>query len=322
MSPSKILRLAFAGTPDFALPCLEAITQSRHALVQIFTQPDRPAGRGRRLKPSPVAQWAQTHYFSVLKPENNQQLQLDLEKESKLDLLIVVAYGMLLHEPILNFPRLGCWNVHASLLPRWRGAAPIARAVLSGDQRTGISIMKMDAGLDTGPVVCQQAQIIQPGATTDRLTRDLANLGAQILPDVLDALADTGLTPMPQDSHHTCYAAKLQKQESWIDWTLPATELCRRIWAYNPRPGARTRFKDQDLLLWAAAEISVNQGIITPSEAGRVMSVSDSGIDVATGRGMVRLLEVQPAGGRRMSAAQFARGRTMLNARLFSGAPP
>ncbi|CAN5414201.1 methionyl-tRNA formyltransferase [soil metagenome] len=289
------LRIAFAGTPTFALPTLEALLQSPHNVVAVYTQPDRPAGRGRELTASPVKQLAMAHATPVHQPPSlKDPREQGLLQDLNLDLMVVIAYGLLLPLPILNAPRLGCINVHASLLPRWRGAAPIQRALLAGDHNTGITIMQMDAGLDTGGMLLQQSCPILPTYTSETLQLRLAQLGATTLLSALESLQTTGLVAIPQDETHASYAAKLTKQEGKIDWQRSAGEIERAIRAYNPWPIAYTHIEGQTLRIWQA-QIASGQTGETP---GKIINIGKEGVEVATGLGVLQLQIVQFPGGR------------------------
>jgi methionyl-tRNA formyltransferase len=307
----QALRIAFAGTPEFPLAALDAVAASRHPLVGVWTQPDRPAGRGRQLSPSPVKQRAQeldvpVHQPESFKTEDARQALAD----AKPDVMVVVAYGLILPKSVLAIPRLGCLNIHASLLPRWRGAAPIQRAILAGDGETGVAIMQMDKGLDTGDVLLESRTPIAAADTSQSLHDRLAVLGAEALMKVLDALPE--VHPRKQDTAGATYAAKLTKEEARLDWRRSAVELDRAVRGYNPWPMAHTGFKGQPLRIWRAEPLT------TPASAepGRVLAAGRDGIHVACGEGVLRILELQAAGGRMQSAADFANGRDLSDARF------
>ena len=304
------LRLVFAGTPEFAVPCLEACRASGAQVVAVYTQPDRPAGRGRKLTPSPVKQAALAAGIAVeqpesLKPADVQQALADYRP----DLLVVVAYGLILPRKVLAIPRLGCWNVHASLLPRWRGAAPIQRAVLAGDRESGVDLMQMEAGLDTGPVLLERRTPISRDDTGGSLHDRLAMLGAEALAEGLRrTLAGEALVATPQPEDGVTYAHKLDKAEAKLDFSRPALELERQVRAFDPWPVAEGEIAGEPLRIWAAHAIELDHH----ASPGRVLAAGRDGIDLACGTGALRVTAVQRAGGKRIGAIDYLNARPEL----------
>lgn len=303
---SKTLRIIFAGTPDFAARHLDALLSSGHQVVGVFTQPDRPAGRGKKLMPSPVKVLAEEHGLPVfqpasLRPSENQQLVADLNA----DVMVVVAYGLILPKAVLDMPRLGCVNVHGSLLPRWRGAAPIQRSLWAGDTETGVTIMKMDVGLDTGDMLYKLACPITADDTSATLYDKLAELGPQGLIETLQQLADNTAKPVVQDEALVTYAEKLSKEEAQINWSLPAAQLERCIRAFNPWPMSWMMIDEQPVKIWKA---SVIPGNVT-AEPGTIIDANKQGIQVATVEGVLNLESLQPSGKKAMSAQDLLNSR-------------
>ena len=306
------LRLVFAGTPDFAVPHLRACALPGVERLAVYTQPDRPAGRGRKLTPSPVKQAAHADGIRVEQPETlrDPAAQRHL-REFAPDLLIVVAYGLILPRKVLAIPRLGCWNVHASLLPRWRGAAPIQRALLAGDTHTGVCLMQMEAGLDTGPVLLQRATPISAHDTGGSLHDRLASLGAEVLREGLQRVLDGfPLHPQAQPESGVTYAHKLEKAEAQLDWNEPAPALERKVRAFNPWPIAEAALAGERLRVWRAVALADN-----PAVPGTLLAARREGIDVACGQGTLRILEVQREGGRRMAVGDYLNARPDLGGR-------
>jgi len=300
------LKIIFAGTPDFSVAPLKALIASQHDVVAVYTQPDRPAGRGRKLTPSPVKACALEHGIDVYQPEKlksaeDQQPLIDLNA----DLMVVVAYGIILPREILSAPRLGCINIHASLLPRWRGAAPIQRAILAGDTQTGITIMQMDEGLDTGDMLLKAQCEVTGDDTGSSLHDKLALMGAEALMTALPAIINQTISAEKQDDEQANYAHKLQKSEALIDWSKPAIEIQRQVNAFNAWPVAQTpielKGKMQMLRIWRAQAIDR----ATSDRPGTVIRCEKQGIDVATGEGILRLLEIQMPGKKPMDVPAF-----------------
>ena len=294
------LRLAFMGTPDFAVPALAALLDAGHAIARVYSQPPRPAGRGQRERPSPVAAFASEHGLAVSTPKTLRAPEAQAEFAAlAVDAAVVVAYGLILPKPILDAPQLGCFNIHASLLPRWRGAAPIQRAILAGDRQTGVTIMRMDEGLDTGPMLLAEPVDIGPETTTGELHDTLAALGARLIVPTLGAVEAGRAVAKPQPAEGVTYAAKIEKEEARLDWSRPADELERRIRAFAPYPGAWFALGAERIRVLAAS-VETGKGI-----AGTTL---DSRLLVGCGAGALRLLQVQRAGGNAMSAEAFLRG--------------
>jgi len=303
-------RILFAGTPEFSVAPLQALLDSEHDVVGVYTQPDRPAGRGRKLTPSPVKQLALEHQLPVEQPESLKTTDAQAILASyQADLMIVVAYGLLLPPAVLTTPKLGCLNIHASLLPRWRGAAPIQRAIAAGDAITGITIMQMDAGLDTGPMLYKAELSINADDTAQTLHDKLAPLGADALLATLAHLPN--LTPEVQDDVQACYAAKLTKAEAQLNWQQHAEELVRQIHAFNPWPMAFSLLDEQPLRLLNAEVVTTHTEHMN-DQPGEIIHLDKSGFYVACGQGQVRLTQVQPAGKKAMSAYDFAQARNLL----------
>jgi methionyl-tRNA formyltransferase len=298
------MRLIFAGTPEFAAAALVALIEAGHDVALVLAQPDRPAGRGMRLAPGPVKQLALRHGLSVLQPAALK----DAEVQARLaavnaDAMIVAAYGLLLPPAVLTIPRLGCLNIHASLLPRWRGAAPIQRAILAGDPETGITIMQMDSGLDTGGMLLRAALPIADNDTAQTLHDKLAALGASSIVSALKQLELGTLQAQPQDDSAATYAAKLSKAEGLIDWHKSAAELARAVRAYNPFPVAQARLQAEIWRIWQAQAVQRSEG-----SPGEILQADKDGILVRCGEGALLLKELQKAGGKRLPASSFLAG--------------
>ncbi len=323
---NKPLRIIYAGTPDFSVVALDALIASSHEVIAVYTQPDRPAGRGRGFKASPVKEKALQHNIPVYQPESlkDEQAQQTL-KMLDADLMVVTAYGLLLPEFVLGAPRLGCINIHASLLPRWRGAAPIQRAILAGDKKTGITIMQMDKGLDTGDMLAVAACDINNDDTASSLHDKLMLLGAETLMSVLPAIAEETTKRIKQDDADACYAAKLNKAEAEINWQQSAVEIERAVRAYNSWPVAYSHYekkvgngKPVSLRIWQAEVVmqETPEVVMTGISAGRVIAESKDGIDVMTGDGVLRIIELQVEGKRRMSVTNFLNANSLLEQTL------
>ena len=310
------LRVAFAGTPDFAAVALQALLDAGVQVPLVLTQPDRPAGRGLKLQASPVKQLALQHSIAVAQPlslrldgkypQDAAQAQAALQA-AQCDVMVVAAYGLILPLWTLQLPRLGCLNIHASLLPRWRGAAPIHRAIEAGDTQTGITIMQMDDGLDTGDMLALQAEPIAPTDTTASLHDRLATIGGRLLIDTLPALLNGTAQATPQSAEGVTYAEKISKTEAALDWTRPAEVLARQIRAFNPFPGGHTLCGGEVLKVWQAQPL-----VGVDSKApGTVLEATSQGVVVQTGQGHLALIELQSPGGKRLAAADWLRGHTL-----------
>ncbi|MCC4265200.1 methionyl-tRNA formyltransferase [Oceanimonas baumannii] len=300
------LNLVFAGTPDFAARHLQALLDAGHNVIAVYTQPDRPAGRGKKLTPSPVKITAEQAGLPVYQPQSlrHEEAQAELAALGA-DLMVVVAYGLILPQVVLDTPRLGCINVHGSLLPRWRGAAPIQRAIWAGDADTGVTIMQMDKGLDTGAMLYKASLPVEPSDTSASLYDKLAGLGPQALLHTLEQLANGTAVAEPQNDNEANYAEKLSKEEARIDWTLPAGQLERCVRAFNPWPVSYFMVSEHNIKLWQAEVLTE----ATSAAPGTILAAGKTGIDVATGEGVLRLISLQPPGKKAMSC------QDLLNAR-------
>jgi methionyl-tRNA formyltransferase len=306
-----MLRVAFAGTPQFAVPTLQALAASAHRLVGVLTQPDRPAGRGRQLRSSPVKQLAEELSLPLAQPERLRTPEQRAALASwQPDVLVVAAYGLILPSAVLELPRLGCINVHASLLPRWRGAAPIQRAILAGDRDTGITIMQMDAGLDTGAILAQQPVSIGATMSAQQLHDELAVLGARLLVATLDALEAGRVRGLAQSDEGACYAPKIDKREALIDWRLGVEQIDRQVRAFNPQPVAETRWRGEPLRVWEAypAALPLGAAVNGASPPGTLLGVEREALWVCCGQGVLGLRKVQLAGRRPVLGREFAAG--------------
>ena len=311
-TPSE-LRLGVAGTPEFAVPALERLAEVR-TVVAVFTQPDRPAGRGQALRLSPVKSRALALGLPVYQPATLKTEEArELLARLNLDLLIVAAYGLILPPAVLAMPRLGCINIHASLLPRWRGAAPIQRALLAGDPITGVTIMRMEAGLDTGPILASRATPITGLDTGESLQTRLARLGADLMVDTLPGIESASLEEKPQPDQGVTYAQKIGKAEARIDWSEDALRIWRQVRAFKPWPVAETRHQGQQVRIWEAELAPANPPI---SDPGTVLAAGPSGIDVACGSGALRVTRLQLAGRKPLPAVDFLAGQRLDGARF------
>lgn len=308
------LRIAFAGTPEFALPAFHALAGSRHRLVGVLTQPDRPKGRGRQVAASPVKLAASERGVPISQPVS---LKAEADRAElaawQPDVLVVVAYGLILPRAVLGLPRLGCVNIHASLLPRWRGAAPIQRAILAGDAQTGVSIMRMDAGLDTGPVFLERVVSISPQETGGSLHDRLANLGGPAVVQVLDELATNTAQSTPQPEDGVTYAAKIDKAEALIDWRQEAGAIERKVRAFNPWPITETRLEGEQLRIYAAGLLDSGQ---VAAEPGTITEICADSIVVACGRGSLALTQLQRPGRKPVAARDLINTLDLAGRRL------
>ena len=309
------LRLVFAGTPDFAVPGLRACLAADADVVAVYTQPDRPAGRGRKLGISPVKQAALETGIPVEQPESLKTPEAQARlRDYAPDLMVVIAYGLILPRKVLAIPRFGCWNVHASLLPRWRGAAPIQRAILAGDAETGVCLMQMEAGLDTGPVLLSESTPIHADDTGGSLHDRLAEIGARVLGEGLRCvIAGETLHATPQPETGATYAHKLDKAEAKLDFSQPAIELERNVRAFDPWPVAEADIEGERVRVWGALALRGPESQV-PSP-GSILSASKHGIDIACGEGVLRVLKLQRAGGRVIGAADYVNARAELRVR-------
>ncbi|HTS54955.1 MAG TPA: methionyl-tRNA formyltransferase [Burkholderiales bacterium] len=310
------MRLVFAGTPVFAEVALRALLNAGHDVAMVLTRPDQPAGRGLRPRPSPVKALALEHRLTLAQPPTLSSPEaLKALRAARAQVMVVAAYGLILPPAVLDLPLLGCINIHASLLPRWRGAAPIQRAILAGDRETGISIMRMDAGLDTGPLYLTHAIPIESEDTAGSLHDKLAALGGRCIARVLAGLDEAGqLQPVPQAAEGVTYAHKIEKREASIDWSRPAAEIERQVRAFNPLPVAGTLLRGQLLRIWRARAVGHRPGV-----PGRVIDATDGGILVGCGSGVLRIEELQRPGSKRLSAAEFLRGASVSSGELLGG---
>lgn len=284
------MRIIFAGTPEFAVPSLAALLNSTHKIIAVYTQPDRPSGRGQKLTASPVKELALQHHIPVFQPKTLRDPEAqEVLKNLHADLMIVVAYGLILPKTVLDTPKYGCINVHGSLLPRWRGAAPIQRSILAGDTETGITTMQMDEGLDTGAMLLKASCPITKTTTTADLQKQLSELGAELLIKTIEQLENGSLKANPQNSAEATHAKKIEKPEAEINWQKSAEEINRMVHAFNPWPIAFTHLKDLQIRIWDATIVNEK----TTQTPGTIIQVSKESIDVATSNGILRILQLQ-----------------------------
>ena len=320
------MRVIFAGTPEFARVALAHLHEAGFDIPLVLTQPDRPAGRGMKLQASAVKQWAQAQQIPVAQPRS---LRLDGKypedaaaaraaiETARADVMVVAAYGLILPQWVLDLPRLGCLNIHGSVLPRWRGAAPIHRAIEAGDAETGVTIMQMDAGLDTGDMLLVQTLPIDPQDTTESLHDALAALGAQLIVQVLHQAPTGALQGVAQAADGICYAHKIDKREAALDWTQPASTLARRVRAFNPFPVASSVLGGETIKFWRAQALPPHSRAAQP---GEVIAVSAEGVDIATASGVLRATRLQKAGGKPLEAADFLHGFALHPGQIFAAA--
>ena len=322
------LRIVFAGTPEFAQTALAAIDAAGFPVELVLTQPDRPAGRGMKLQASPVKRYAQAHGMPVSQPPSlrrngkyPEEAAAAIEQLRALapDVMVVAAYGLILPQEVLDLPRYGCLNIHGSLLPRWRGAAPIHRSIEAGDAQTGITIMQMDAGLDTGAMLLREAEPIGPDDTTATLHDRMAALGGRMIVDALQRLARDGKLPgEAQPEAGVTYAEKIAKHEAVLDWRKPAEVLARQVRAFDPFPGALGTVHDTAVKLWRASAVAAPAG----AAPGTVLEVSADAIVIACGNGALRVTECQKPGGKRLPVREFLAGFALTSGDVFAAAPP
>ena len=306
------MRVIFAGTPDFAASALAALIEAGHEILVVLTQPDRPKGRGMKLTPSPVKTLALQHELPVWQPENLKDMAIQQQlRDLQADVMVVAAYGLLLPAAVLNIPQHGCLNIHASLLPRWRGAAPIQRAIEAGDAESGVCIMQMDVGLDTGDVLLSRSTPITEATTAAQLHDDLAVIGAQAIVEALAKLPE--LTAIPQPEAGVTYAQKLSKADAEIDWALGAKQIHAKIRALNPVPGAWSNLNEQVIKIWASKVLEQS----SDAAIGSIVAADKQGIAVQTGAGVILITELQASGSKRMAAAAFVAGHADLMGQQF-----
>ena len=322
------MRVIFAGTPEFARVALAHLHEAGFDIPLVLTQPDRPAGRGMKLQASAVKQWALAHQVPVAQPRS---LRMDGKypedaaaaraaiESARADVMVVAAYGLILPQWVLDLPRLGCLNIHGSVLPRWRGAAPIHRAIEAGDAETGVTIMQMDAGLDTGDMLLVQTLPIDPLDTTESLHDALAALGARLIVQALQQAPTGALQGVAQAADGICYAHKIDKREAALDWTQPASTLARRVRAFNPFPVASSVLGGETIKFWRVQALPPHSRAAQP---GEVIAVSAEGVDIATASGVLRATRLQKAGGKPLEAADFLHGFALHPGQIFAAANP
>lgn len=308
-----MLKLIYAGTPEFAVPALESLACSDHRVVAVYTQPDRPAGRGRKLQQSPVKKCANGYDMPVYQPADfSHQAEIDALRSINADLMVVAAYGLLLPPAVLSAPALGCVNIHASLLPRWRGASPIQQAILAGDEYSGVTLMKMDRGLDTGDIITRRRVVLEPSWTAADLHDVLAPMGAELLLDSLDNIEAAMQQAQVQDESQVTYAPRLTKQQAEIDWSIPVEKLLKEIRAFNPWPVSYTTLDDNNVRVWSARMATdVDHG-----QPGAIVEHDNDGIFVSCADGVLQVTELQFAGRNRCSAAQALNARNLRGCRF------
>lgn len=303
------MNIVFAGTPHFALPCLDALLHSEHRMMAVYTQPDRPAGRGHKLQPSPIKVWAEEHDLPVYQPLNfKNSKDIDELRALQPDIMIVIAYGLILPKAVLDIPRYGCINVHASLLPRWRGASPIQQSILHGDVESGVTLMQLDAGMDTGPILAKASCPIGPHETAGSLHDKLAQLAGTPLLDVLSAITKDEAEAMPQSSDGVTYAPKINKDDARIDWQKSAVDIERQIRAFNPWPIAFTHVGDEVVRIHQARVIEVESQVLP----GTIISLNKEGLQIATGNQVLLIERIQFAGGKAITVADYLNASRQL----------
>ncbi len=310
------MKIIFAGTPEFAVPALVALIDAGHEIVMVLTQPDRPAGRGMQLKASPVKQLALKHNLAIFQPTSLKPIEVQTQiAATQADVMIVAAYGLIIPTSVLQMPKFGCYNIHASLLPRWRGAAPIHRALLAGDTETGVTIMEVVPALDAGAMVSKSIVQITDNDTTQSLHDKLASIGAELMLQAMQNLASSGvLTSTIQDESLVTYAHKLEKAEAAINWHTSAVEISRQVRGFNPFPVATAQFRGETCRIWFAKTISSD---INKNSAGEIIGL-EGGINVCCGTDILQITELQMPGGKRQTAQQFAQGQHVKTGDFFS----